>query len=142
MLRRRLPLLLAAFTVSAIVGALLIILLLNRADSENCLDQRADCVARVVALLANADTAAAPALLSEKACLACHNLPSLAPSLELARAFAPSRRPPLDAATYLYEALVYPNAHIVPGYNPTMPITPLDDAELGAILAYLLGEGG
>ena len=141
MLQRRFPLLLALFMVAALVLTAVAIILLNQANAEDCLSQRATCDATVNALLETADPSVAPALLEEKACLACHNLPELAPPLTIARAFAPSRRPPLSAATYLYEAIVFPNAFILEGYNPTMPITPLEPAEIGALIAYLLNDG-
>ena len=140
MLQRRLPLLLAIFMVAAFVLTLLVILLLRQSDAENCLSATVDCVADVAELLIAADPALAPALLEEKACLACHNLPSIAPPLEIVGVLAASRRPPLSAAAYLYESLVYPNAFIVEGYNATMPIPTLEPAELGALIAYLLGE--
>ena len=91
-------------------------------------------------MLALADASLAPAILEANACLACHNLPELAPPLNLAGPFAALRRPPLSAAAYLYEALVYPNSFVIEGYQPTMPISALEDDELGALIAYLLGE--
>ncbi len=126
--------------VAAFVLTLLVIFLLSQIDPEDCLSATVNCHAAVTELLTAADPALAPALLEEKACLACHNLPNIAPSLAIVGALAGSRRPPLSAATYLYESLVYPNAFIVEGYNATMPIPSLAPAELGALIAYLLGE--
>lgn len=142
MLQRRLPLILAIFVVVAVLLTLSVIFLLYQIDTENCLSRRAECDAMVADLLAQANPTMAPRLLEEKACLACHNLPNIAPSLDIVGALAADRRPPLSAATYLYESLVYPNAFVVEDYNPTMPIAALEPEELGALIAYLLGEAG
>ncbi|MCY4105453.1 MAG: hypothetical protein OXG02_01925 [Chloroflexi bacterium] len=140
MLQRRLPLFLALFMVVAVGLTAVAIVLLNRTDRENCLNSASECDARVAELLPLANLSLAPQLLVDKACLACHNLANIAPPLELATALAASRRPPLSAATYLYESIVYPNAFVVEGYNPTMPLTELTDEELASLIAHLLGE--
>ena len=142
MMQRRLPLILALFMVAAVGLTAVVIVLLNQTESDDCLNQISKCDARVAELLQMADPSIAPSLLEEKACLACHNLVNIAPPLDLMSAFAAIRRPPLTAATYIYESIVYPNSFIVEGYNPTMPLTDLTDEELSALLAYLLGDEG
>lgn len=140
MIQRRLPLFLALFMVAAVGLTAVVIVFLNRSDRDNCLNRQRECDARVAELLPVADLSLAPQLLVDKACMACHNLANIAPSLDLATALAASRRPPLSAATYLYESIVYPNAFVVEGYNPTMPLTELTDEELASLIAHLLGE--
>jgi hypothetical protein len=49
--------------------------------------------------------------------------------------------PGLSAAGYLYESIINPSAHIVPGYVNSMPqdfATRMPEDDLADILAYLL----
>jgi glucose/arabinose dehydrogenase/cytochrome c553 len=80
------------------------------------------------------------------ACVACHRLDgdesSLGPSLLGLRAIAASRLPRLDAAAYIRQSIIDPQAYTVPGYNAGyMPQTyadALDDDEIDALVAFVL----
>jgi mono/diheme cytochrome c family protein len=95
-------------------------------------------------LLANANPENGPALLQRHGCNGCHMgsavANNLAPSFVGMREQLPERRPPLQPEAYLYEAIVYPNAHQVEGYVAQMPVTygDMPDQELGDMMAYLL----
>lgn len=96
-------------------------------------------------LLVEADPTRGEALLDEHACQVCHaqGANNIAPPHEGVATLAAQRRPPLTAAAYLYEAIVYPAAHIVEGYPGSMPTNygqRLSERELGDILAYLLTQ--
>lgn len=98
---------------------------------------------RVTALLADADPQRGPELLDFYACMSCHaaGMERIAPSFEGLADHAAERRPPLQAAAYIYEAIVDPAAYVLEGYNNLMPANydvRLSDEELGDILAYLL----
>lgn len=76
-------------------------------------------------------------------CYACHIIGSgaAAPSLEGVGERAATRRPPLTAAAYLYESVIYPTAYVVEGYPASMPANypqRLSQQELADILVYLL----
>jgi cytochrome c551/c552 len=99
----------------------------------------------VEGLLAVADPERAPKLMETHACYGCHlygALNRLGPSFQGIGARAAERRPPLSAAAYLYEAIVYPDAHTIEGYTGRMPLNfgALSDEDLGAIIAYLLTQ--
>ncbi len=140
--QRWVPILLATLAILAIIASAIVIIFLQQSETTDCLSEHLDCETLVEELLVEADASQAPALLESKACLACHSQPSIAPPLVNAAALAAARRPPLSTAAYLYEAIVYPNAYILPGYQPTMPLPNLEPAELAAIIAYLLDEAG
>lgn len=102
----------------------------------------ADEVAR---LLQDADPARGEALVKRYACVSCHEGAGaqnrLAPVWDGLASVAADRHPPLSAAAYLYESIVYPRAHEVEGYTGQMPLIygrTIPDAELGDIIAYLL----
>lgn len=101
-------------------------------------------VEEVNALLAveGADPVLGEELATSLGCKSCHANPftQLAPHFTGIATRAEGRRPPLTAAAYLYESILYPGAYLVPGYNNVMPQTygDLSDQELGAIIAYLL----
>lgn len=99
----------------------------------------------VIPLLANADPARGPDLLQKHGCSACHagqNAGYLAPGHAGLYALAAERRPPLTAAAYVYESIVYPGAYIVEGYDqvnmPRIYEQQISPDELGDIIAYLL----
>lgn len=99
----------------------------------------------VNSLLENADASRAPELLEKYACYGCHLygvLARLGPSFEGVAERAAVRNPPLTAAAYLYEAIVYPEAFAIEGFSSEMPVRfgELPDDELGAIIAYLLQQ--
>ncbi len=98
----------------------------------------------VTVLLAEADPTRGEAALVRHGCTACHGAESnvIAPKYaELTPEVADARRPPLSAAAYIYESIIYPGAFIVEGYPNNMPRLYADqitDEELGDIIAYLL----
>ena len=92
-------------------------------------------------------------LFAAKGCATCHTGPdSLAtmgefPSLAAASQWAGERRPGFTAVEYLTESIRTPSAFISPAFDdfggPTtgMPDLGLSDAEIEALVAYLLGGG-
>lgn len=95
-------------------------------------------------LLADADPVRGAELVESKGCNACHAGPNagrLAPPHAEVAALASERRPPLTAAGYVYESILFPGIFVVEGYQNNMPriyADQLTDAELGDIMAYLL----
>jgi len=97
-------------------------------------------LADVTPLLENADPERGKELVSSKGCVGCHGN-NLAPSYIETHQQSGNRRPPMTAAGYLYESIVYPNAFRVGDYPTNMPTTYIDDLEqqeIGDIIAYLL----
>lgn len=99
----------------------------------------------VVPLLADADPARGPELLQKHGCNACHagqNAGHLAPAHADLGAAAAERRPPLTAAAYVYESILYPGVFIVEGFDevvmPRIYEQQVPRDELGDIIAYLL----
>lgn len=82
----------------------------------------------------------------EGSCHACHSLEpqqqTVGPSLSGLGARAGSARPDYSAELYLYESIVYPNAHVVAGFHGNvMPAgfkQRLSDQQLADLVAYLL----
>jgi mono/diheme cytochrome c family protein len=69
------------------------------------------------------------------------------PDLAGIGARAASRVPGLSDVDYLAQSLYEPNAYIVPGFNPGMPVVNkppigLSDAEILTVIAYLQSLGG
>lgn len=100
---------------------------------------------RVEPLLQNANPANGAALIEQYECYACHiaGAPGIAPVLTGVGRIAAERRPPLTAAAYLYESILYPHVHLVEGYIDSMPRNfgeRLSDQELGDLIAYLLQQ--
>ena len=100
--------------------------------------------------LTGADAATGERLVAETDCAACHltGAGRTAPLFTGLASVAGARRPPLNAEQYLYEAIVFPAAHLVEGYANAMPNNyreHLSLADLGHMIAYLLtltnGEG-
>lgn len=94
-------------------------------------------------VLANANPDNGLAVIEKYACAACHvsvGQSDLAPSFAGLSAIAATRRPPLSAQAYVYEAIVAPQAHLVEGYFGTMPSysTRMSTQELGDVIAFLL----
>jgi mono/diheme cytochrome c family protein len=89
-------------------------------------------------------------LFMRKGCASCHNGPEttarigVAPSLADVREWAGTRRPGLSAADYVRESILNPPAFISPAFEesgPTaMPSLNLTDAEVDALVAYLLAS--
>ncbi|MCU0495887.1 MAG: cytochrome c [Anaerolineae bacterium] len=98
----------------------------------------------VSALLTNADPIRGEQAIRSQGCLSCHGesavAVNLAPTFEGIALTAMQRRPPLTASAYLYEAIVYPDTHLVTGYTTVMPgnYGDLPQDALGDMLAYLL----
>ncbi len=99
---------------------------------------------QVTALLANADPARGELLITEALCAACHIAGAevkIAPPFEGVGSRAETRRPPLNAAEYLYESIIHPTAFVVEDYTGSMPqnfAERLTDEQIGDIIAYLL----
>jgi mono/diheme cytochrome c family protein len=91
-------------------------------------------------LLADADPARGVTYFTEYACQGCHREGGAAPTVAEIAANAADRRPPLTAAAYLYESILYPSAYVVEGYNDVMPrnYASIPDDELGDLIAYML----
>ncbi|MEK7410910.1 MAG: cytochrome c [Actinomycetota bacterium] len=89
-------------------------------------------------------------LFKVKGCATCHYGPDSnfgiygVPSLTEASAWAGDRRPGMSAADYLAESMRTPSVFISPAFNggqgpmTGMPDLNLDDAEIAALVAYLL----
>lgn len=98
----------------------------------------------VTPLLDNGDPARGDMLIDELGCGVCHRVGAangIAPSFVGIADLAPDRRPPLNAAAYLYESIIHPTAFVLEGYSGAMPqnyAEILTDAEIGDIIAYLM----
>jgi cytochrome c551/c552 len=98
---------------------------------------------RVTALLEGANAENGAALVEQYGCIVCHRLAGerIAPPFAGLSERAATRRPPLTAAAYIYQAITDPAAYMVAGYQPAMPQNypeRLSERELGDIIAYLL----
>lgn len=96
-------------------------------------------------LLENADVSRGPELMEKYGCYGCHLygvLGRLGPSFQGLAARSADRKPPLTAAAYIYESIVFPEAFVLAGFNGEMPLRfgEIPDDELGAIIAYLLQQ--
>jgi mono/diheme cytochrome c family protein len=86
------------------------------------------------------------ALFRAKGCASCHTGPDSSanmslPSLARASDWAGERRPGLSATEYIIESIRTPSAFISPALTvdgPAMPVLGLTDAEIDALVAYLL----
>jgi mono/diheme cytochrome c family protein len=84
-------------------------------------------------------------------CLTCHTIGKSGalrfPDLDGVAVRAATRVPGLSAVDYLAQSIYEPNAFIVPGFNPGMPVINkppigLSDQEILAVIAYLQTLGG
>ena len=95
-------------------------------------------------LLKDADPDRGAELWRTQGCSGCHsgeNAGRLAPDHDVLPIVAAERRPPLSAAAYIYESIVYPGAYYVPGFDSNMPRIykdQLSDEQLGDMIAFLL----
>lgn len=75
-------------------------------------------------------------------CAACHANVAVAPLMQNVGALAATRRPGMEAESYLYESILLPNAYIVEGYNAGAMFQGYGDVlsqeELDALVAYML----
>ncbi len=99
----------------------------------------------LAAALAGADAKIGEALITETDCATCHLMGdgSAAPLFNGLGALAGERRPPLSAEQYLYEAILFPAAHLLNGYANAMPSDYGDrfpPDEIGHMIAYLLSQ--
>ncbi len=99
--------------------------------------------AELEAALAGADAKSGEALINETDCATCHLTGdgSAAPRFNGLGALASQRRPPLSAEQYLYEAILYPAAHLLDGYANAMPNNygeRFSPSQIGHMIAYLL----
>jgi cytochrome c551/c552 len=98
----------------------------------------------VASLLENADPENGAMLIAQYDCAACHRagvVNHIAPSFVGLAVRAEQARPPLTAAAYIYESIVYPQAHMAGDYSTVMPQNygaRLSESELGDMIAYLL----
>jgi len=99
---------------------------------------------RVAALLEGADASRGALLVEQYGCTACHRegaVNKIAPPFTGIADIAGSRRPPLSAASYIYESTLHPTAFVVEGFLPVMAVDypeRLSDQDLGDLIAYLL----
>lgn len=99
--------------------------------------------AELEAALSGADAGLGAELAQTYECAACHleGDGSASPLFAGIADQAALRLPPLSAEAYLYEAILYPGAHLVPGYSNAMPNNygdRMSQAEVGHLIAYLL----
>jgi len=84
-------------------------------------------------------------------CLTCHTIGKSGtlrfPDLAGIGDRAKTRKPGMDDVHYLAESLYHPDAYIVPGFNPGMPVISkppigLSDKEILTVIAWLQSLGG
>jgi cytochrome c len=97
-------------------------------------------------LMIGADPKRGELLVEEHGCNVCHGEFSagiLAPDYAETALHAGNRRPPLSAAAYVYEAIIYPGRYITEGWDDTM-LPDYDDLigsnDLGDMIAYILNQ--
>jgi len=99
---------------------------------------------KVALLLSNANPENGAKLVEQYNCVACHREGAenhIAPAFKGMAERAATRRPPLSAPAYIYEAITHPMAYLVQDFSPVMPQNfseLLPDQDLGDIIAYLL----
>lgn len=79
-----------------------------------------------------------------RGCIACHQGPgvnggAVGPDLAAVSDVAEDRVPGLDADAYIRQSIRDPQAYLVPGFTSTMPTLGLNDEEIDAVVAFLLG---
>ncbi len=123
-------------------AAILVVIILRPAPGDGELNAETYAEA-VAAALENSDSEIGADLVYALECNLCHlqGDGSQSPLFYGLADIASQRRPPLSAEQYLYEATLYPDAHLVEGYTNAMPnnyIDRLSEQEVGHIIAYLL----
>jgi mono/diheme cytochrome c family protein len=88
-------------------------------------------------------------LFQRKGCIGCHSVSAaglksqmgFAPELSALAQIAAQRRPPMPAEAYVRESIRLPQAYRVPGFADfDMPSLPVSDAELDALVTFLLSD--
>lgn len=137
--------------ILALAGfVLLLALVINATSSHSAPTAGSDAyAAELAAALTGADATIGEALITETDCATCHLTGdgSTAPLFNGLGALAGQRRPPLSAEQYLYEAILYPAAHLLDGYANAMPNNygeRFSPSQIGHMIAYLLSltDGG
>jgi cytochrome c oxidase subunit II len=81
-----------------------------------------------------------------KGCTGCHsragasNAAEIGPNLTDLAGRAGDRVDGLSAEDYVRQSVLDPQAYMVDGYGPVMPVLPLDADELAALVDYLLSD--
>ncbi|MEM7481486.1 MAG: cytochrome c [Acidobacteriota bacterium] len=80
-------------------------------------------------------------------CITCHNGSARFPDLDGIATRAASRVPGMNDVQYFAQSLYEPDAYLVPGFNPGMPVADkppigLTDDEIKTVIAYLQSLGG
>ena len=80
-----------------------------------------------------------------KGCTGCHSRAGVSegfvgPDLTALADRAGDRVEGLSAEEYVRQSVLDPLAYVVDGYDPVMPVLPVDTQELDALVEYLLGE--
>ena len=81
-----------------------------------------------------------------KGCTSCHSLEGVSttgqigPNLTGLADRAGDRVEGLKAGDYIRQSVIDPEALVVDGFSPLMPTLPLDNAELDALVEFLLAE--
>ena len=98
------------------------------------------------------DALSGATLFRTKGCASCHTGPEseaivgIGPDLSDAGSWAGDRRPGMSADDYVAESVRTPGAFISPAFEPiggpteAMPLLEVSDAELDALVSYLLGS--
>ncbi len=138
--RTRKRALLAIVTAAALAFIFVLALVLQAAAPRTTSGEYA---AELEAALAGANVGLGAELAQTYECAACHleGDGSASPLFAGIADQAALRRTPLSAEAYLYEAILYPGAHLVPGYSNAMPNNygdRMSQAEVGHLIAYLL----
>ena len=81
-----------------------------------------------------------------KGCTGCHSRAGVSegfigPDLTALSDRAGDRVDGLSAEEYVRQSVLDPRAYVVSGYDPVMPVLPVDTAELDALVDYLLSDG-
>ncbi|MDE2636722.1 MAG: c-type cytochrome [Chloroflexota bacterium] len=131
--------------ILALAGfALLLALVISATSSSGAPAADSDAyAARLESALVGADAKIGEALITETDCATCHLAGdgSAAPLFDGLGSLAGQRRPALSAEQYLYEAILYPAAHLLDGYANAMPNNygeRFSPSQIGHMIAYLL----
>ena len=81
-----------------------------------------------------------------KGCTGCHSRAGVSegfigPDLTALADRAGDRVGGLSAEEYVRQSVLDPRAYVVSGYDPVMPVLPVDTAELDALVEFLLSDG-